>query len=203
MRTKESGQQKREPGQRNAGPRPTSLVLLVLLFLSWDVCWSRERKPSQLSNPFLSPELSLWLVGPMGYLADKSEEERYLGIKDDEEALRFIDQFWARRDPDPETPGNALRELAEARAVEADRRFTEAGYRGRHTDRGTIFVIYGEPWDTGFEAPVDDRREVEVWAYPPEGVKGLDGSTPEERYRFARSGQFTVFYVQRPGSRRF
>lgn len=183
-------------------PWPVGLTLVVLLALLPDHSEARGRKPSQLSNPFLSPELSLWLVGPMARLADESEVEAYLEIRDDEEAAVFIDQFWSRRDPDPRTPANPLRDLAEARALEADRRFSEAGYRGRHTDRGTIFVIYGEPWDTGFEAPLDDNRTVEVWAYPSEGVTGLDGSAPEERYRFARRGQFTVFYGQKPGSRR-
>jgi GWxTD domain-containing protein len=137
----------------------------------------------------------------MAKMADDREEEIYLGIRDDQQATLFIDQFWALRDPDPETPENPLRDLAESRSVEADRRFTEAGYRGRHTDRGTIFVLYGEPWDTGFEVGLK-MQTIEVWAYPAEGLVGLDGSRPNERYRFSRQGQFTVFYQQKPGSRR-
>jgi GWxTD domain-containing protein len=175
--------------------------LLLVLVLLTDPSLARERKASRLSNPFLAPDLALWLVGPMARLADDEEIEKFLSLRDDEAAARFVEAFWARRDPDPERPGNRIQELAESRAREADRRFTEAGYRGRHTDRGTVFVLYGEPWDTGYDVTLN-MRTIEVWAYPADGVVGLDGSRPDQRYRFTQQGQFTVFYDERPGLQR-
>ncbi len=159
------------------------------------------RDSIDLLNLALAPELAGWLVGPHARLASKEEEREFLALGDDAAAQAFIDRFWAKRDPDPERPGNPVRELAEQREVEADRRFTEAGVAGRRTDRGTIFVLYGEPKESEHE-PGDFKGEppVEVWRYGRDAQKGLDGEAPDLRYRFVTAEGVTVFY--RPGALR-
>ncbi len=130
---------------------------------------------------------------PHARLATRAEEKALPGATDDAAATAFIDRFWAKRDPDPERPGNPVREQAEQRATEADRRFTEAGYAGRRTDRGTIFVLYGEPGEVTHE-PGDFKGEppVEVWTYPESAAAGVDGKRPEPRYRFVQQGDLTI-----------
>lgn len=169
-------------------------ALLLALALSASPL-AADRK-IDLLNLTLSPELASWLVGAHARLATRAEQKEFLALTDDAAATAFIDRFWAKRDPDPERPGNPVREQAEQRATEADRRFTEAGYAGRRTDRGTTFVLYGEPAEVTHE-PGDFKGEppVEVWAYPKSAAAGLDGKRPEPRYRFIQQGDLTIFYA--------
>ena len=149
-----------------------------------------------LLNLALSPELASWLVGANARLATTAEQKEFLALADDAAAAAWIERFWQKRDPDPTRPGNPVRETAEQRAAEADRRFSEADAAGRRTDRGTIFVLYGEPEESTHE-PGDFKGEppVEVWTYPKDAPAGLDGKRPEPRYRFIERGDRTVFYA--------
>ncbi len=154
-----------------------------------------------LFNPLLSPELAGWMMGPFGRIASKEEIREFGAATTDEQARAFIEAFWARRDPDPERPGNPVRDLAEERAIEADRRFSEVGRTGRRTDRGAIYVLYGEPDKLEHELGdfVGDPP-LETWSYPSGSERGLDGKKPDRRYRFVERGDLTVLYV--PGLRR-
>jgi hypothetical protein len=175
----------------------------------------------ELINPFLGPDYSDWLVGPVMRIASAGEVKTYLGLHDDREAAAFIEQFWDRRKPAkgerpaPGAPsgsfppvaalragGNTALALFEERAGVADKKFSEGGLLGRHTDRGTVLVLYGPPKRSGFEvAPSPGDSPIEVWEYPPDTPAGLDGKRPERFYRFAKRGDLTVTYVPRPGSR--
>jgi GWxTD domain-containing protein len=156
---------------------------------------SRPRTAADLTNPRLAPEWSQWLVGPISLIATPAEVDAYLAISDDASAAAFEEAFWSRRDPDPARPGNPLLELFRRRAADADRRFSEAGYRGLRTHRGTLFVLHGEPESIEFEVNPQPRRPpVEVWTYPRDAGLGLNGHRPSELYRFIKQGDLTVFY---------
>lgn len=181
-----------------------SVVLVGLILLS--ACAEsgiRRNDPATLTNPALSPGLSQWLVGAIAHLANDQEIRQYLALSTDSEAKRFIDHFWAVRNPYPKNPGNALRQLYERRARAADRLYSEGGVVGRHTDRGAIFILYGPPARTTFE--VGPQRKggpaLVVWKYPPDAKPGLDGRKPDPVYRFWKPADLTVLYrgrVQRP-----
>ena len=80
-----------------------------------------------------------------------------------------------------------MRETFDERAAAADQRFSEAGYLGRRTDRGTIFILYGEPEASGFEVgEFVGEPPIEEWRYQSEGRLGLDGKRPNAFYRFAK-----------------
>ena len=83
---------------------------------------------ASLTNPFLGPEYSSWLVGPISRLATPEESAAYLVLTDDAQAQAFIQQFWDRRDPSPDRPGNPLLEAFEQRSAEADRLYSESGF---------------------------------------------------------------------------
>ena len=152
----------------------------------------------ELFQPFLEGELSQWLVGPIGRLATEDEITDYLRLKTADEANQFIEQFWARRDPDPSKPGNPVRELFEARAAEADKEYSEAAVAGRRTDRGTIYVLYGTPEAVDYEEYRDvSGPDIELWRYAKNAEAGLDGRRPEKQYRFAKLGDLTRFYGSR------
>jgi GWxTD domain-containing protein len=184
-------------------PRPRLVAgLLAALLVAAPAAWAGvSRDPVDLLNVALSPRYASWLIGPYARLASDQEVRQYLGLTRDEDAADFIARFWDRRNPHPGSPDNALRDLAEQRVVEADRRFGEGGIQGRRTDRGTTFVLYGEPDKIEFEpSQLYGEPPLEVWHYPPDAPKGIDGKSPRRTYRFIKRGDLTVYYLPgRPG----
>ena len=154
------------------------------------------RTAADLTNAQLSPAHSQWLVGAIGQMASEEEVAAYLALADDAAAAAFVESFWAARDGNGERPGNPLRELFEQRQRDADRRFSEAGYLGRRTDRGRIFVLHGEPQQIGFELnPRPGEPPLERWDYAPNAAPGLDRRRPQAVYRFVKSGDLTVLFT--------
>lgn len=173
--------------------------LLVLLALAWSLgCTSPSSAPRSsldLFNPRLGPAYSQWLVGPIWRLATPEEIEAFLALPDDAAAKSFVGDFWEHRSGMASGSLLSIQALFERRAEEADRRFSEAGYLGRRTDRGTIFVLYGEPEEITYgDASLDDPRTVEMWRYPADAPPGLDDEPPDRLYRFIADGDQTIFY---------
>ena len=178
--------------------RPRSLPFLALLVLTLGACASggSGRSAADLTNPFLGPDHSSWLIGPISRIATADEVKEYLALTDDAQAEAFIEKFWATRNPTPNRPGNALRIAFDQRAAQADHLFTEAGYRGRRTDRGTLFVLYGPPTKSEYDvSPIANGPPLEVWTYASTTPAGLDGKRPNPTYRFIKKGDLTVLYV--------
>ncbi|MDX1504051.1 MAG: GWxTD domain-containing protein [Thermoanaerobaculia bacterium] len=156
----------------------------------------------EVTNFLLSPEHSLWLVGPVSWIATEKEIREYLSLTDDEAAEKFIREFWSSRRGDSASPwpDDQPAVVFARRAEAADNRFSESTSRGRHSDRGTIFILYGEPEDTFFQAPENrNRPPVEVWEYPKDAPPGLDGRQPKRRYYFSeRDGKIQFANPVRP-----
>ena len=161
------------------------------------------RSAAELTNPALGPDYSQWLVGAVSRLATPEESRAFMALTDDQAAEQYIRDFWQRRDPSPDRPGNALLEAYEQRAEEADREFSEAGYLGRRTARGEIYIVYGPPTKTDHEvSPREGDPPVELWIYNKTAPAGLDGKRPAQNYRFIRQGDLTVLYIPGlPGTR--
>jgi GWxTD domain-containing protein len=179
--------------------RGSGLLLALSLLLA--ACAGGTAPPPRaavdLINTQLSPGLSQWLVGAISRLASREEVEAYLALRDDAAAGAFIESFWAKRDPDPARSGNPYRQLFEQREAEADRRFSEAGYLGRRTDRGLLFVLMGEPKEIDHEInPREGEPPLERWDYDPQATLGLHGRRPQPSYRFVKRGDLTVIFQQ-------
>jgi GWxTD domain-containing protein len=65
-------------------------------------------------------------------------------LSNDEERDQFIEQFWLRRDPTPDTPENEFKEEHYRRIAYANEHFA-SGIPGWRTDRGRIYIVYGPP----------------------------------------------------------
>jgi GWxTD domain-containing protein len=176
-------------------PALPATVLFLVLALACSSAPAR-RSAADLTNPFLGPERSSWLIGPIARIATPDEVQAFLALQDDAQAEAFVEQFWARRDPNPAREGNPLRQAFDERAAEADRLYSESGFRGRRTDRGTLFVLYGPPSKVEFEvSPTPNDSPIEVWTYASSIPAGLDGKRPAPAYRFIKRGDLTVTYV--------
>lgn len=160
----------------------------------------KEKKPPRedLINFRLGPEYAQWLIGPLYSMATPAERDEFLSLADDRAAAAFVEEFWRRRDPDPALFGNPVKATFERRAEEADRRFREGTRLGRATDRGTVFVLYGEPGRIDFDPGLAPHEpDLEVWSYPEDAPAGLDGERPKQRYFFAERDGETVLYTPR------
>lgn len=78
-------------------------------------------------------------------LAVESERKEWKKIASDEEADRFIQLFWAKRDPDLKTPVNEFKIAFDKRVKEADQLFALPRTRGALTERGKLYVLVGPP----------------------------------------------------------
>jgi GWxTD domain-containing protein len=92
----------------------------------------------------LSKEDKAWLdqVRPI-MLAD--EERTYRELKEKADRAEFQKIFWARRDPNLDTPANEYQAEYEAQRATVDQRFKSGGKVGSSTDCGRLFILLGEP----------------------------------------------------------
>ena len=65
----------------------------------------QERLRKELETPFKK-----WLDQDVGYIIADEERKAFKGMQTDEEREQFIEQFWLRRDPSPDTEENEYRE---------------------------------------------------------------------------------------------
>lgn len=84
-----------------------------------------------------------WLDEDVRWIITDEERKTFQALKTDDEREQFIEQFWLRRDPDPDTDVNEYREEYYQRIAYANEHFT-SGIPGWKTDRGRIYVMFGK-----------------------------------------------------------
>src|SRR5260370_32427883 len=88
-----------------------------------------------------------WLEKDVAYIITDEERKAFKKLATDDERERFIEEFWRRRDPDPDTEENEFREEYYERIAYANEHFA-SGIPGWKTDRGRIWIMYGKPDET-------------------------------------------------------
>ena len=88
--------------------------------------------------------LKKWLEEDVAYIISDEEKAAFKRLTTDEEREQFIEQFWLRRDPTPDTVENEFKEEHYERIAYANERFS-SGKPGWKTDRGRIYIIHGKP----------------------------------------------------------
>ncbi len=181
------------------------MVLVLLLFAVLAMPGQARKKAAgteDLFNPLLGVEYSHWLVGPIYRMASEQEVQQYLQLVDDESAASFIEAFWSRHNEGTELFKKTPEQIFAARAEKADSRYSEAPFPGRLTDRGTIYILFGEPEETDFESSeLLDGPPVEVWRYGKDAAPGLNGEKPKKQYRFMNIDGKTTFFNNQTSER--
>jgi GWxTD domain-containing protein len=85
-----------------------------------------------------------WLDQDVTYIISDEERKAFKSLSNDEEREAFIEQFWLRRNPSPDSPENEFREEHYRRIAYANEHFA-AGKPGWKTDRGHIYISFGPP----------------------------------------------------------
>jgi GWxTD domain-containing protein len=112
-----------------------------------------------------------WLNQDVAWIISDEERKAFKSLSNDEERDAFIEQFWLRRNPNPDSPENEFREEHYRRIAYANEHFA-AGKPGWKTDRGRIYIAYGPPDSIeahpsggNYDQPVDDGGR-SITAYP-------------------------------------
>jgi GWxTD domain-containing protein len=85
-----------------------------------------------------------WIDEDVAYIITDDEKRAWKKLATDEEREQFIEAFWRRRDPDPDTELNEYLEEHYERVAYANQHFA-SGIPGWKTDRGRIYIMYGPP----------------------------------------------------------
>ena len=131
-----------------------------------DVAQQQTVEPSDVFTT-ATEDLLDSLFAPLVYVGQSEELSVYKGLSL-EGKRRFLRAFWRRRDPTPGTPANEERVGFYARIATANERFREGGASqipGWRTDRGRVFIKYGDPDLTLHRPEAGPDRPWEAWKY--------------------------------------
>src|ERR1051325_1388031 len=125
------------------------LALVSTLFFSASPTVLTQEQQDPTNKPRnVKPELKKaykdWLDKDVTYIITDEERKAFKKLATDDERERFIEEFWRRRDPDPDTDENEFKEEYYERIAYANEHFS-SGIPGWKTDRGRIWIMYGKP----------------------------------------------------------
>src|SRR5208282_5468082 len=90
----------------------------------------------------LSKTYRKWLDEDVRWIITDEEKSAFMQLSNDEERDQFIEAFWQRRDPTPDTEENEFKEEHYRRIAYANEHFA-AGIPGWKTDRGRTYIVFG------------------------------------------------------------
>ncbi len=110
----------------------------------------------------LSKTYKKWLDEDVRWIITDEEQKAFKLLSNDEERDQFIEAFWQRRDPTPDTIENEFKEEHYRRMAYANEHFA-AGIPGWKSDRGRIYIMYGpadeiesHPSGGTYDRPMDE-----------------------------------------------
>jgi GWxTD domain-containing protein len=105
-----------------------------------------------------------YAVRQLKYIIDDDEKKKLLALPDSAR-LRGFEEWWRSKDPIRETPENELREEYYRRIRYANQYYSTVSFEGWETDRGMIYIRFGEP-DQIDRYPFElDRKPYQIWRY--------------------------------------
>jgi len=125
----------------------------------------------------LSKTYKKWLDEDVIYIITDEERKAFLRLSNDEERDKFIEAFWQRRDPTPDTEENEYKEEHYERIAYANEHFA-AGVPGWRTDRGRIYITFGKPDE------IDSHPSGGTYERPMEEGGGETSTFPFEDWRY-------------------
>jgi GWxTD domain-containing protein len=116
-----------------------------------------------------------WLDEDVRWIISDEERKAFNQLTSDQERDQFIDVFWQRRDPTPDTVENEYRDEHYRRIVFANEQFASF-IPGWRTDRGRFYIMYGPPdeieshasggtYTSPFGGQIISNVPFEVWRY--------------------------------------
>jgi GWxTD domain-containing protein len=136
----------------------------------------RKKKEAQLRKELETP-YKKWLNEEVTYIITDEERKAFKQLQTDDERQQFIEQFWLRRDPTPDTEENEYREEHYRRIAYSNDRYA-SGIPGWKTDRGRIYIAYGPPDE------IESHPSGGTYQRPYEEGGGSTSTYPFEQWRY-------------------
>jgi GWxTD domain-containing protein len=125
----------------------------------------------------LSREDKDWLEKDVRWIITDDERKAFMQLSNEEEREKFIEAFWDRRNPDPDSEDNAFKDEHYRRIEYANEHFP-AGMPGWMTDRGRIYIVYGPPDE------IESHPSGGTYQRPMEEGGGETSTYPFEDWRY-------------------
>lgn len=125
----------------------------------------------------LSKTYRKWLDEDVRWIITDDEQKAFMQLSNDEERDQFIEAFWQRRDPTPDTEENEYKEEHYRRIAYANEHFA-AGIPGWKSDRGRMYIVFG-PADE-----IDSHPSGGTYERPMEEGGGETSTFPFETWRY-------------------
>jgi GWxTD domain-containing protein len=142
----------------------------VLLFCV--TCCAQTKFEKELQSPYKRV-----IDRDLAYIITGEERQAFNRLGTDEEREQFLEQFWRRRDPTPDTEENEFKEEHYRRIAYANERYA-SGLPGWKSDRGRIYIMYGPPDE------IDPHPSGGTYQRPPEQGGGQTSTFPFEQWRY-------------------
>jgi GWxTD domain-containing protein len=136
----------------------------------------KKKREDKLRKELMTPYRK-WLNEDVTYLITDEERATFKRLQTDEEREQFIEQFWLRRDPTPDSIENEYKEEHYRRIAYANEHFA-SGIPGWKTDRGRIYIQYGPPDEK------DSHPSGGTYNRPYEEGGGTTSTFPFEMWRY-------------------
>ena len=118
-----------------------------------------------------------WLEEDVVYIITDDERKTFLRLSTNEEREQFVEMFWQKRNPNPESPDNEFKEEHYRRIAYVNARYA-SGLPGWRTDRGHIYIMWGPPDET------DSHPSGGAYERLPEEGGGSTTAYPFEDWRY-------------------
>ena len=137
----------------------------------------QKRKREEKLRKELETPYKKWLNEDVVYIITDEEKAAFKRLATDEEREQFIEQFWLRRDPTPDTEENEFKEEHYRRIAYANDHYA-SGIPGWKTDRGRIYIVYGPPDE------IESHPSGGTYERPMEEGGGETSTYPFEQWRY-------------------
>jgi GWxTD domain-containing protein len=137
----------------------------------------QRKKNAQALKHELTKTYKKWLDEDVAYIITDEERAAFKQLSNDEERDNFIEAFWQRRDPTPDTEENEYKEEHYQRIAYANEHFA-AGVPGWKTDRGRIYIVFGKPDE------IESHPSGGSYERPMEEGGGETSTFPFEQWRY-------------------
>ncbi|MBC7924913.1 MAG: GWxTD domain-containing protein [Bryobacteraceae bacterium] len=136
----------------------------------------RKKREAKLRKELEGPYRK-WLSEDVGYIITDEERQAFKRFQTDDEKQQFIEQFWLRRDPTPDSAENEYKEEHYRRIAYSNERYA-SGIPGWKTDRGRIYITFGPP------AEIESHPSGGSYQRPIEEGGGTTSTYPFEKWRY-------------------
>lgn len=137
----------------------------------------KKENAKSFKKEVMGKEYKDWLDKDVTYIITDEERKAFKQLSNDEEREKFIEAFWDRRNPNPDSEDNEFKDEHYRRIEYANEHFA-AGVPGWRTDRGRIYIVYGPPDE------IESHPSGGTYNRPLEEGGGTTSTYPFEDWRY-------------------